>query len=285
MPKISYVAGRYLPHPYALTHINDRGYQFADAAYEVVTYVKGVPLDIEGHLARLRRTLSFLKIDNFKMTDRALELVMETLIEKNRLESCLLYLQLSRGIAPRNHFSPKDARPILTMSCSHLNLDKLKEKMSKALRVKTMPDLRHARCDLKTVSLLPNVLAMDEAKASGFDDALFIDNDGHITEGASWNFWIVTKDNKLKTRFLDEHILHGITRHTVLKCAKEMGLEVVEAAVSLDDIRNASEAFATSASKFCMPIKQIDDIQLPESYSMTEKLRHAYMNHFGLKGL
>lgn len=285
MPKISYVAGRYLPHPYAVTHINDRGYQFADAAYEVVTFIRGVSLDMAGHLARLRRTLKALKIDNFKMSDRALELVMKTLVEKNRMESCLLYLQLSRGIAPRNHFFPKDARPILVMSCAPLSLEKIKAQMTKPLRLKTLPDLRHARCDLKTVGLLPNVLAMEEAKSEGFDDALLLDADGYITEGASWNFWIVTKDNKLKTRFLDEHILHGITRHTVLKCAKEMGYDILEERISLEDVKNASEAFMTSASKFCAPVKQIDDIHLPKDFPMTEKLRADYFNHFGLENL
>ena len=285
MPKISYVAGRYLPHPYAVTHINDRGYQFADAAYEVVTFIKGVSLDMEAHLARLRRTLSFLKIDNFKMSDRAIELVIETLLEKNRIKTGTVYIQISRGIAPRNHFFPTDARPILVMTCAPLSLEKVKAQMLNPLKVKTLPDLRHARCDLKTVGLLPNVLAMQQAKDSGYDDALFIDQDGYITEGSCWNFWIVTKDKKLKTRFLDEQILHGITRQTVLKCAEKMNLEVIEEKISKDDIKNASEAFATSASKFCITVKAVDDVTFADNCPVTSQLRESYFECFGLEAL
>ena len=279
MSHIAFVSGRFIPQSQATTHICDRGYQFADAAYEVIGFIHKKPMDIDLHLDRLERTLSHLRID-FKISRRAFILLMETLLEKNRTHSGLIYIQISRGIAPRSHPFPKEIKPVFVMTVTPFTTKTLSKMCHKTLTVKTANDLRHKICDVKTVSLLPNVLAMQSALDDGYDDALLVDNNGNITEGTSWNFWIVTKDGQVKTRGLDNHILHGITRHTVLDCAKELEMNVTQGNISLEEALNAQEAFATSASKFVMPITKIDDIIMPEQNDFSKKLRYAYLQKF-----
>ena len=279
MPNIAYISNRFLPLRSAKTSITDRGYQFADAAYEVVTFVDDKMLDFDLHIQRLWRTLSALKMD-MPCSPRALELLTKTLIQKNYIHTGMVYFQVSRGIAPRSHIIPQNMTPVLSMICTRLKRDILLSPMPKALSVALSADLRHKRCDLKTVGLLPNVLSLDDARINGFDDALFYDENGCITEGTSWNFWILDKDNILRTRYLDNHILHGITRHTVMKCAENMNLKIIESDITLSDIHTAKEAFATSASKFAVPIKKIGDIVLPDDNPVTLTLRQAYIDYF-----
>lgn len=277
MPHISYLSlygrGRFLPHAQAYTHINDRGYQFADAVYEVVTVIEGKFLDFDRHIQRLRRTLSHLKIE-LSMSDKALYILCKTLLEKNKSYTGLVYFQISRGIALRNHAFPKDVKPVIVLTFTPWSVKKFNNR--KPLSLKSFPDLRHKRCDLKTVALLPNILALEEAKSEGFDDALFYDENGFIREGSSWNFWIVDSEGNLKTRYLDEYILHGITRQTILELAETNNLKVEEANISFDDIKTARECFATSASKFAYPIRKIDDIELPNNHPIADKLFELY---------
>lgn len=279
MTQIIYLNGAYVHNHDAKTHINDRGYQFADAAYEVVLCIHNTWFDMDLHLNRLDRTLDALKID-FKMSRQALVMNMKTLMQKNHIKTGMVYIQISRGVAPRNFPFPKQAiKPILVMTARSLNYDSLVKQKHKKLSLTLLPDNRWGRCDLKTVGLLPSVLANQQAIDAGFDDALFYDEKG-ITEGTSWNFWIVNKDGNLQTRPLGHDILHGITRHTVLKIAREKNISIVEQPITLDDLKNAREAFATSATKMVMSIKSIDEIVYDNVCPIANLLCDAYLELF-----
>lgn len=279
MTQIIYLNGAYVYNHDAKTHINDRGYQFADAAYEVVLCIHNTWFDMDLHLNRLDRTLDALKID-FKMSREALVMNMKTLMQKNHIKTGMVYVQISRGVAPRNFPFPKQAiKPILVMTVRPLSYDSLIKQKHKKLSVTLLPDNRWGRCDLKTVGLLPSVLATQQAIDEGFDDALFYDDKG-ITEGTSWNFWIVNKDGNLQTRPLGHDILHGITRHTVLKIAQEKNISIVEQPITIDDLKNAKEAFATSATKMVMSIKSIDEIVYDNVCPIANLLCDAYLELF-----
>ena len=279
MANIVYLNGSYVHNPNAKTHINDRGYQFADAAYEVVLWINHIGFDIDLHLDRLDRTLDVLKI-NLKMSRQALIMNMQTLMQKNNLKTGTVYIQVSRGIAPRNFPFPKETiKPTLVMTAKSLNYEMLLAQKHKKLSVTLLPDNRWGRCDLKTVGLLPSVLATQYGISAGYDDALFYDDKG-ITEGTSWNFWIVNSDGHLQTRPLGHDILHGITRHTILRIAQENNMSIIEEPITIDDLKNAKEAFATSATKMVMSIHSIDDIVYNGDNPVASVLRDAYLQFF-----
>ncbi len=279
MTQIIYLNGAYVHNNDAKIHINDRGYQFADAAYEVVLFIHGVGFDIDLHLNRLDRTLDALKI-NFKMSRQALVMNMKTLMQKNNIQTGMVYIQISRGVAPRNFpFPKKPIKPTLVMTVRALNYNVLLKQKHKKLSLTMLPDNRWGRCDLKTVGLLPSVLATQQAIEAGFDDALFYDDKG-ITEGTSWNFWIVNKDGNLQTRPLGYDILHGITRHTILKIAQENKIAIIENSITHNDLKNAKEAFATSATKMVMSIKSIDNIVYDDACPIGHLLCDAYLSLF-----
>jgi D-alanine transaminase len=279
MTHIIYINGTYHHNHDAKTHINDRGYQFADAAYEVVLFVNNIGFDIDLHLNRLNRTLDALKI-HFPMSRTALIMNMHTLMQKNHIKTGTVYIQISRGVAPRNFpFPVAPIKPILVMTTKALNYDMLLKQKDKRLTLTLLPDNRWGRCDLKTVGLLPSVLATQHAIDNGFDDGLFYDEHG-ITEGTSWNFWIVTQDGHLQTRPLGNDILHGITRHTILDIAKTKNMKIIEKPISITDLKNALEAFATSATKMVMSVGSIDDIIYPQITPVADLLRDAYLKKF-----
>jgi len=279
MSKIAYINGRYLVENQAMVHITDRGYQFSDAAYEVILFIDKIAIDIDLHLDRLERTLSELHIKN-PYSRRALMLNIKTLCEKNSVSTGMVYIQVSRGVAPRNHAIPeKEIMPTFVMTVKPLNKQKLMNDNHKALRLTLMPDNRWGRCDLKTVGLLPNILALHTATRKNFDDALFYDNQG-ITEGTSWNFWIINADGVLQTRPLEHTILWGITRHTFLKIAKEKKYSILEKTITMDDLKSAQGAFVTSATKIAMSVSQIDNQSFQTPHLFVRELRQAYINHF-----
>jgi D-alanine transaminase len=279
MTHIIYLNGAYVHSPYAKTHINDRGYQFADAAYEVVLCIKNTWFDMDLHLDRLNKTLDALKI-NFTMSRQALIMNMKSLMQKNHIQTGMVYIQISRGVASRNFPFPKESiKPTLVMTARSLNYDMLLKQKHKKLALTLLPDNRWGRCDLKTVGLLPSVLATQQAIDSGFDDALFFDQKG-ITEGTSWNFWIVNKEGHLQTRPLGNEILHGITRHTILKIAQAKKMSLIEAPITIDDLKTAQECFATSATKMVMPVKSIDDITYRDATPIVDMLNEAYLEFF-----
>ena len=253
---IAYVNGRYIPRREAQVSIEDRGFQFADAVYEVFAVQAGAFVDEAGHLDRLERSLAALAIPQ-PMSRKALQLVMRQLLRLNRVRYGGLYLQVSRGVAPRDFIAPTGLKPTLVMTVDRKPpFDP--EAAKRGAKVVTTHDIRWKRCDIKTVQLLAGVMAKTEAVAQGAAEAWLVDDDGYVTEGSSSNAWIVTRDGELITRHTDHAILGGITRQTVLKLAQDNGLKYVERAFSLIEAKAALEAFTTSSTVMLRPVVDID---------------------------
>lgn len=256
MPRYAYVNGRYLPHAQASVHIEDRGYQFADGIYEVVPVADGRVIDEGPHLDRLERSLTELRIA-MPMARRALELIGRELLRRNGVGNGYLYIQVTRGVAPRDHAFPRHARPALVMTTKRMDVAN-QAKFTEGVSVITTPDIRWARCDIKTVGLLPNCLAKQAAAEAGAYEALQYDGEGNVTEGSSSNAWIVASDGTLVTRHLSNDILHGVTRRRILAIAAEEGVAFDERPFSVEEALGAREAFVTSASSFVTPVVEID---------------------------
>ena len=257
MARMAYVNGRYLQHRRAAVHIEDRGYQFGDGVYEVVTVAAGRMIDEGPHLDRLERSLSEIRID-MPMSRRSLQLVSRELIRRNGVRNGLLYMQVTRGVAPRDHKFPAQARPSLVMTTKHIDFA-AQPKFAEGVSVITIADQRWTRCDIKTIGLLPNCLGKQAAHEAGAYEAWQVDRDGRVTEGTSSNAWIVTADGRLVTRHLGNEILHGVTRRTVLAIAGEEGITLDERPFDVAEAKVAAEAFVTSATSFVTPVVRIDD--------------------------
>lgn len=284
MPRQAYVNGRYLPHGAATVHIEDRGYQFADGVYEVVPVAQGVLVDEELHLDRLERSLDELSIP-MPMSRTTLKLISAELMRRNRLSNGFLYMQVTRGVAPRDHKFPKYVRPALVMTTRQMPPPNPKN-LAEGVGVITVPDIRWSRCDIKSVSLLPNVLAKQQAVEAGAFEAWQVDAEGMVTEGTSTNAWIVTQDGKLVTRNANNEILNGITRISLLRVAEAEGVTFEERPFSIEEAKSAREAFLTSSTNFVMPVTRIDEQPVGNGHPglLTGKLRKAYMRDVaGLK--
>lgn len=279
MSRVAYVNGRFVPHRAAHVHIEDRGYQFADGVYEVVAVADGRFVDLEPHLVRLERSLAELKIA-MPMSRRALGMVMTEVVRRNGVDNGIIYLQLTRGVAPRDHPFPANARTQVVMTARRAKPQPASFGED-GVKVIALPDIRWRRCDIKSVSLLPNVLAKQAAREAGAYEAWMVEENGMVTEGSSTNAWIITGDRKLVTRNASEAILNGVTRLAVLRLAREEGLEFVERAFSLDEAKAAREAFITSTSALVLPVTQIDDTVIGNGKPglLTTKLRQAYFGY------
>jgi D-alanine transaminase len=258
MSRIAYVNGRYLPMRGAFVHIEDRGYQFGDGVYEVCEVREGRLIDERRHLARLTRSLNELRI-RAPMPPKALGVVLREVIARNRVRYGIVYLQVTRGVARRDHgFPAADLPPSLVVTARSLNARRNEALAAAGIAVISVPDNRWGRVDIKTIGLLPNVLARQAAVEQGARDAWFVDADGAVTEAASANAWIVTPAGTLVTRPADHGILRGITRGVVFDVAKAAGLVVEERAFTLAEARAAREAFVTAATQIVLPVVRID---------------------------
>ena len=279
MPRHAYVNGRYLPHAQAAVHIEDRGYQFADGVYEVVPVYKGILVDEGPHLDRLERSLEELRIA-MPMSRAALKLISRELMRRNDLSHGFLYMQITRGVAPRDHKFPERAQPALVMTTRQTKPhgDKL---LSEGLKVITVPDIRWQRCDIKSIALLPNVLAKQQAAEAGAYGAWQVDAQGRDTEGSSTNAWIVTTEGKVVTRDASHAILNGITRLAMLELIRKEGYDFEERAFTLDEAKTAREAFLTSSTAFTLPITRIDDTPVGNGHPgiLFAKLHAHYMDY------
>ena len=279
MPRIAYVNGRYVPHRDAAVHIEDRGYQFADGVYEVCEVARGVIVDMTRHLDRLDRSLRELEIA-WPMSRRTLEIAIHEVIRRNRVSDGLVYLQVTRGVASRDHVFPADAKPAIVITAKRTDRGTLARRWESGVKVITVPENRWERVDIKTIGLLPNVLAKQKAKLAGALEAWFVGADGVVLEGASTNAWIVTKDGVLVTRPADHGILRGVTRTTVFDVARKEGLSIEERGFTVEEALGAREAFITSATTVVMPVVEIDGRVIanghPGSVSMT--LRKAFFD-------
>ena len=257
MSRIAYVNGRYQPHGSATVHIEDRGYQLADGVYEVVAIVGGKMVDEDPHLDRLDRSLSELRIKR-PMARAALKLVMREVIRRNGVRDGLIYMQMTRGVAPRDHKFPKQAETAVVIYARRRPIAAQIAQARRGVKAITVPDIRWDRCDIKSIALLPNCLMKQRAAEAGAYEAWQVAADGTVTEGSSTNAWIVTKAGELVTRPLSDAILSGITRLTLLKIAREQGLKLVERPFTVAEALAAREAFVTSATSFVMPCIEID---------------------------
>jgi D-alanine transaminase len=277
MARYAYVNGRYVDHRAASVHIEDRGYQLADGVYEVVGVRDGRLIDEGPHLDRLDRSLSELRI-GWPVSRRALSFVIRELMRRNRLRDGLVYMQVTRGVARRDHAFPTvPVKPALVLTTK--NTKRLGADPGPGIAVKSQPDIRWERCDIKTVALLPNVLAKQAARESGAYEAWLVDDKGCVTEGASTNAWIVTKDDELVTRHTDQGILAGITRGTLRSIAGDLQLKFVERPFTLAEAKHAKEAFITSATSFVTPVVKIDGQPVGDGKPgpMARRLREEYV--------
>ena len=256
MPRIAYVNGKYKTHLRANVHIEDRGFQFADGVYEVIYIYNERFIDIEMHLDRLNRSLRELDI-SWPVTRRALNIIIGEVVRRNRVKNGNIYIQITRGSSGRDFSYPANLRPSLIIYARKTTKDTIKRSI-KGHKVVSKPDIRWKRCDIKTVSLLPAVLAKQAAIELGAIEAWLVDEEGMVTEGTSSNVWIITFDNELITRPANNTILSGVTRKTVLELSREMGLIIKERAFSLSEAKLSKEAFCTSSTALVKPIVQID---------------------------
>ena len=276
MSRIVYVNGEYLPEGAAKISIFDRGFLFADAVYEVTSVLEGRLVDNRGHLARLRRSLEALRIP-MPLDEDGIEAVQQTLIERNCLENGIVYMQVTRGAADRDFPYPREATPSLVMFTQARPLIDVPAART-GIKVISVPDIRWARRDIKTVGLLAPVMAKQAALDAGVHDAWFVE-DGKVTEGCSNNAYIVNADGRIVTRRLGNEILHGVTRATVLELSRQAQVEVEERAFTLEEAYAAREAFVTSASIFVLPVVEIDGRRIAdgEPGPITRRLRTLYI--------
>jgi D-alanine transaminase len=258
MSRIAYVNGRYLPHRDAMVHVEDRGYQFSDGVYEVCEVRDGRIVDERRHMARLQRSLGELRIQ-MPMLLSALSIVMHETVRRNRVRNGIVYLQATRGVARRDHgFPPPQTTPSLVVTARNLNRANGEREAREGVSVITVPDQRWARVDIKSVSLLPNVLAKQAAREQGAREAWLVDDKGFVTEGSSANAWIVTNEGKVVTRPADQDILRGISRTVVLEAIAALGLAFEERPFTVAEAYAAREAFVTAASQIVLPVIRID---------------------------
>jgi len=279
MPRIAYVNGRYVPHRDAAIHIEDRGYQFADGVYEVCEVARGYVVDMKRHLDRLGRSLGELRID-WPMNRKALEIVLREVIARNRVANGLVYVQVTRGVAGRDFLFPSDTRPALVITAKKVDPTLAEKRAENGIKVITVPENRWDRVDIKSVGLLPNVLAKQKAKEAGAQEAWFVDADGNVKEGGSSNAWIVTADGVMVTRPAEHGILRGITRTTLFDVAKKLGLTIEERGFSIAEAKSAREAFISSATTIAMPVVAIDGAPVANGHpgSVVLSLRAAFFD-------
>ncbi|MDD2703943.1 MAG: D-amino-acid transaminase [Acidocella sp.] len=254
MASIAYVNGAYHPLRDASVNIEDRGYQFGDGIYEVLYTYRGAPVDAELHLNRLTRNLQAIELPS-PMSTAALLTVIRQVLRLNRISTGLVYIQVTRGVAQRDHpFPAPPPRPSLVITARRKAEppDDISTWTTTAI---TLPDERWGSCDIKSINLLPNVLARQAAKRAGAYEAILYDKQDNVTEGAASSVWIVNRDGVLLTRALDRHILPGCTRAALIET---LTVPILEASFSLDDLRAAREIFLTSATSFVKPVTRLD---------------------------
>ena len=284
MARIAYVNGQYVRHRDAKVHIEDRGYQFADGVYEVFAVMCGKLIGEVGHLERLTHSLKELRID-WPINRSALMVVINEIVRRNHVYDGIIYLQITRGVAPRDHPFPKEPNSTIVLTArKSAPLDK--EALRAGSDVITIPDIRWQRCDIKSVALLPNILGKQQARESGAFEAWQVDNTGFVTEGTSTNAWIVTQNGELVTRNVSKEILNGITRLAVIEAAKAAGISIVERPFTPAEAISAREAFVTSSSSHVKAVTRIDGQSIGNGHvgDVTCRILDAYIGYIESEG-
>lgn len=284
MSRIAYVNGRYVRLTAACVHVEDRGYQFADGVYEVIAVQRGHLVDEHEHLERLAYSLHELHI-TWPMSPRSMQAVMRELLRRNAISRRgMVYVQVTRGVAPRNHAFPQAVNSCLVMTARGLPaVDPIAAR--RGVGVIIIPDLRWKRPDIKSISLLPNVLGKQQAVEAGAYEAWMTDEEGMITEGTSSNAWIVV-NGTLVTRQADRAILNGITRRAVLRIAADHGIAFVERPFTPAEALGASEAFTTSTTALLKPVVKVGEAAVGDGHvgPLTRRLLDFYIDHMNGAG-
>ncbi|MGW8186547.1 MAG: D-amino-acid transaminase [Desulfobacterales bacterium] len=276
MPELAYLNGEFLPIEKALVPIEDRGYQFGDAVYEFIASYTGRLFCLEEHLDRLDRSLNGLSFP--PVSRETIRKAVLTLFEKAAIQRAGIYIQISRGASPRNHAFPEGVNPQIVMTIREIE-EKPPELRKNGAAAITVEDIRWGRCDLKTVQLLPNVLAKQKALAAGVFDAVFISPEGVVREGTSSNICIVA-DGVVMTHPLTPQILPGITRMVVIDLCRELNIPVSERFFKTDALYGSEEVFLTGTVTEVLPIVTIDGHRIgdgqvgPVTTRLFDALRH-----------
>jgi D-alanine transaminase len=258
MSRVVYVNGRYRPHRCAMVHVDDRGYQFGDGVYEVCEVYGGRIVDQRRHCERLQRSLSELRI-RLPMPLSALSVVLHEVVRRNRVSYGIVYVQITRGVARRDHaFPPPGTAPSIVVSARRLDREQAERAAEQGVAIVTLPETRWARVDIKSIGLLPNVLARQAAREQGAREAWFVDAGGYVTEGAASNAWIITPDRFAVTHPVGSDILRGISREVVKQALAETQVTLAERPFTVAEALAAREAFITAASQLVMPVVRID---------------------------
>ncbi|MBX5159046.1 D-amino-acid transaminase [Rhizobium sp. NZLR5] len=280
MPRIAYVNGRYVKHSDASVHIEDRGYQFADGVYEVCEVRHGYIVDLTRHLNRLDRSLGELRIA-WPMSRAALTQVIRETLRRNHVCNGLFYMQVTRGVARRDHVFPVEGTtPSLVITAKSTDPKIIAAKNANGIRAITLVDNRWDRVDIKSVGLLPNAMARQQAKEAGAQEAIYVDGDRMVKEGAATNVWIVDSEGMLVTRPAEHGILRGITRTTLMDVAAKLGLQITERNFSVSEMLAAREVFLTAATSICFPVVSVDGQTIANGHpgSVSQKVREAFFD-------
>lgn len=258
MSRVAYVNGRYLPLAQAGVSILDRAFVFGDGVYEVCLVRDGALIDEARHLARLAASLQALRIAA-PVGESALKRILREVVARNRVGDGLVYLQISRGAARRDHgFPSPEVAPGLVVTAKSVDSRLGEANAERGVAVITALDERWAHPHIKSLQLLPNVLAKQAAREAGAFEAWLVDRDGFVTEGSSTNAWIVAADGALVTRQADQAILRGVTRTTLIDVVAAEGLRLEERPFTREEAYEAREAFLSSATTIAMPVVAID---------------------------
>jgi D-alanine transaminase len=279
MSRFAYVNGRFVRHGEAAVHIEDRGYQLADGVYEVWAVFDGKLADADGHFARLWRSLDELRIVH-PMGQAALTFVLREAVRRNKVRDGLVYLQVTRGVARRDHAFPNPSvAPSMVVTAKSVDRELAERKAAQGASVISVPENRWGRCDIKSIGLLPNALAKQAARERGAIEAWFVDDLGLVTEGASSNAWIVDAEGALRTRDTNANILRGITRSTLFEVIREAGLPINEKPFTIAEAQASREAFITGAGSLVTPIVCVDGVKLGDGAPgpVATRLRRLYI--------
>ena len=284
MSEIVYLNNQFVPKEQANISVFDRGFLFADAVYEVTAVINEQLIDFEGHFQRLQRSCKALSMP-FSLTKEQLKEIHWQLIDKNHLHEGLIYLQVTRGTDSSRFFDfpSLSVAPTLVLFVQHSTVVN-HPNATKGISVVSVEDIRWQRCDIKTVALLAACLAKHHAHQQGADDAIFI-KEGYITEGSSSNFFIVNQQDEIITRPLSQDILPGITRQAIIELAKEQKLTIIERLFTLEEAKQAKEAFISSATTLIWPVISIDNEKINQGKvgALSQRLREIYLEKAGVK--
>jgi len=277
MNNTTYLNNKFVKHSNAKISIEDRGFLFADSIYELISVFNKKIIDTDQHLNRLRSSLNKVKI-KYNFNKKKIKKIINKLIKLNNVINGYVYIQITRGVAERKHEFPKKYKPTTIIFTKNLNVDKKIYK--KGVKIITIPDLRWLRRDIKTTSLLPNVLSKQLAVEKNAFESWLIDN-GNITEGSASNAWIIKSSNTIITHPANTKILKGVTRDTVIKILKKNNFNVKEKPFNLIEAKNAKEAFLTSSTLSVLPVVKIDNYNISNGKpgDITKKIMYLYNNY------